>query len=102
MHCRAALYTELIACSSSRSIRLLLSHDQVISSWNSLLRQAAVQVYKALLNEVTEVAVKGLEASSHAQRSLFLREIEIHKRCRSVSLWSADVAVTFGPHVGQA
>ena len=49
-----------------------------------------MQVYKALLNEVTEVAVKGLEASSNAQRTLFLREIEIHKRCRSVSLRSAD------------
>ena len=44
-----------------------------------------VQVYKALLNEVTEVAAKQLQASSEAQTSLFRREITIHKCCRSVS-----------------
>lgn len=44
-----------------------------------------VQVYKALLHEVTEVAAKQLKASSEAQSTLFRREIAIHKRCRSVS-----------------
>ena len=45
-----------------------------------------MQVYKALLNEVTEVAAKQLQASSEAQTSLFRREITIHKCCRSVRL----------------
>lgn len=52
-------------------------------------RISVFQVYKALLNEVTEVAVKRLEASSDNQRALFLREIDIHKRCRSVSFYTA-------------
>lgn len=43
-----------------------------------------MQVYKALLNDVTEVAAKQLKASSEAQTSLFRREILIHKCCRSV------------------
>ena len=97
-HCHAALHTGLVACSSSRSIR---TTSGVVSDWDCLLRPAAMQVYKALLNEVTEVAVKGLAASSSAQRTLYLREIEIHKRCRSVSLPSADAILAFGAHTGQ-
>lgn len=44
-----------------------------------------LQVYKALLNDVTEVAAKQLHTSSESQIALFKREIAIHKRCRSVS-----------------
>lgn len=49
------------------------------------------QVYKAILNEVTEVAAKQLQASSKAQMTLFRREIAIHKCCRSVSSSPTEV-----------
>ena len=60
--------------------------EVIMQSPDSGINQCSVQVYKALLNEVTEVAAKQLQASSDAQMTLFSREISIHKRCRSVSL----------------
>ncbi len=49
------------------------------------IKGVPMQVYKALLNDVTEVAAKQLHTSSESQIALFKREIAIHKRCRSVS-----------------
>lgn len=47
-----------------------------------------LQVYKALLHDITEVAAKRLHASSESQIALFKREISIHKQCRSVRLFT--------------